>query len=202
MAPTPTGLETFTVLRSASAPTVQRFGSTCPRAPSSDRPQKGRRSLVMDVEHRGSDHAYPILVDPQVTDHYAWRSDPAAPFTGWFNSGNQPPAFAYHAGDGYRGRGLYVFGKSNYNFYPHPYNPQANQWGSWGQWYFQAPGTSFIYATEYRDVSFDPRLSGQLRRRVHELRHLVEHHPGLGGSLQVRALRTAGRLYPGLLRGL
>lgn len=114
-------------------------------------PSFGPSSLPTNlyVEHRGSDHAYPILLDPQVIDRYAWRADPAAPFAGWFNSANVAGALAYHAGDGYRGRGLYVFGKSSYNFYPHPTTPRPTSGarGASGTSRRRAPPTSTLPST-------------------------------------------------------
>jgi len=117
--------------------------------------------LLLRVEHRDRDVAYPIVVDPVVVDTcYAWADvrsgcqvDAWEGGTSTFNSGTagwayEGPAdgrFAPYAGAGYLGSGLYVRNLAN-NYY----------WsGEAGDWYYRAPVGVRIWSALFDRLSQD-----------------------------------------------
>lgn len=117
--------------------------------------------LVLRVAHRGSDVAYPVVVDPTVIDTCAfftsqgngcqvdaWESsgDPTynAGAYGWAYEG---PAdrFAPYVGPGYLGNGVYIRNLVQNYFW----NGEA------GDWYYRAPAGVRIYQAQFTNLSQD-----------------------------------------------
>lgn len=96
--------------------------------------------LVMEIEHRGGDWAYPLLLDPSIIENQRyWHYYDGVDFTGWgayvSPSGAPFQNLSWQSHD-YWGRGLYTDGFD---------------WGWYGAfdnaaWFFHAPGpASFIF---------------------------------------------------------
>lgn len=85
--------------------------------------------LVMAVDHRAEDVAYPIMVDPFVVeDQRYWYTNSEIDFRGWeYNAENVPDLWA---GEGYFGRGLNISTWDRWYYAD----------GDFGQWVFSPPG--------------------------------------------------------------
>jgi hypothetical protein len=132
--------------------------------------------VVVRVDHRERDVRYPILVDPNVTDHLSWGGPGCLPrqcysYDGWHTAASGPFDFAA-PGEGWWWRypGLFSWA------------PQYTWFGSnsWGDWRFPAFRQSHIFRADLR-AAHDPSYS-----------HLIQgiwgnggwegtwHHPGQG----------------------
>lgn len=116
--------------------------------------------LRIEVDHAAGDFKYPLLVDPQVTDEFAWDRAPQTnapnPVTnhaeGWTldtNGGNYT-GYGYCSGC-HLGPGMYVFtGKYLQNVY-------LTAFADVGWWNFQAPGDSRVVRFNAYALVNDPR---------------------------------------------
>ena len=105
------------------------------------------------VKHRGGDFRYPIMLDPHVTEDFdSWRFDPITDTNGWRENSNSWP-WAWNRTTGYTGDwGLHVWSSSDGTAW---YNVN-----DWAEWYWDAPGTSFISRADFGYVRHD-NASGQ-----------------------------------------
>jgi hypothetical protein len=130
-------------------------------------------SIVVAIDHRRGDWAYPIAVDPEYTEDFRyWAFNPWGgnqdwlDFDGWqfytSNGGSyigypkNPSACLNQAAwcDGRYGRGLY-----NEQIAPAQGDPYGWRWfnaGDWAEWIFRAPGDTNIYRTEFYDRNDPP----------------------------------------------
>ena len=139
------------ILARISAP-VARDADGVP-VPVSQAVQGGQ--LVLSIDHRKGDWAYPLLVDPAIREDFQkWKTNPNLDFIGWKTASNRPlwgttspdQGFKLKADDGQHGRGLYVV------------NPESQRFnnGDYGEWVYFAPGTTYIYRFELDAQSWDP----------------------------------------------
>jgi hypothetical protein len=137
---------------SARSAEIVRFGETLAQvAPPAAIDADGRsvplelsvssNALTINVPHRSGDFAYPLLVDPSVTEDYRyWREGSVSDSSGWYSqrkAGSNP--FDAYFGEGTYGAGLYIQTR--------PGSYYAT--GDWAQWVFRAPGDSFAYRADY-----------------------------------------------------
>lgn len=118
--------------------------------------------LVLHVDHRDRDVAYPIVVDPTVVDTCwswvaansgcqvdAWETDTTGTYNsgtaGWAFEGPSDGRFAPYAGPGYLGNGLYIRNLANNYF-------TANEAGDW---YYRAPSGVRIWSAQFANLSQD-----------------------------------------------
>ncbi|HEX8121007.1 MAG TPA: RHS repeat-associated core domain-containing protein [Solirubrobacteraceae bacterium] len=166
--PLPSGVETFTQLRSEDSPETLAFRLDLPDG-ASLREKSGHVAaeivdgervlahvlrpwaqdadgrtvdvgfevqgsrLVLRVEHRGADVAYPILVDPEVV----WdpnNTGPGSPLMGalWEWQTYGPGGLSPWAGNGYLGDGIYVR------------DLDGTDYGQRAEWFYRAPGDSIV----------------------------------------------------------
>ena len=176
IAPVPTGIETFHLLRSRRSPERIEFQVELPRGrrleltraargPSRAGPPRreiriladgrevgtiqppaataadGRQvhvtyrtrgnRVVMSIPHRPGATAYPVLVDPFISEEQRyWLTNPNLDFAGWTHAESNPGYVPGYAGDVSWGRGL-----DNWTW-PNAYYDD----GMWGEWLFYAPG--------------------------------------------------------------
>jgi hypothetical protein len=101
--------------------------------------------LVVRVPHQSGEYAYPILVDPNVTESWLdWEDGTAKDYTGWFYTQTGPfnsaPSFVNpDTSKFWAGAGLYVWTDGEHSY----------QAGGSGTWSFRAPGDSFISRIDY-----------------------------------------------------
>lgn len=99
--------------------------------------------LVLRIDHRERDIAYPLMVDPAITDEQRyWETDASLSFAGWEMNESHPGSIANMAGTGYWGRGLYTWLEAN-KWYPHLLS---------GTWQYRAPGDSFVSRVEFGEM--------------------------------------------------
>jgi RHS repeat-associated protein len=90
--------------------------------------------LVLRVEHRDRDVAYPIAVDPVIDDYAWWGEEEMAQ---WEANDNPPNTFDFFVGSG-----LFIYSDPTV-YYPHT---------AYGQWTWTAPGDAFIATAEFHDA--------------------------------------------------
>jgi len=103
------------------------------------------RTLVITVDHRRASYAYPIMVDPFITeDQRYWNHQfgyPAPDFNGWVFEGKPANYIGGYQGD--LGPVSSIYGPVSFgnglNLYD--YNTGVYTGGTFGQWEFRAPGT-------------------------------------------------------------
>lgn len=101
-------------------------------------------ALVLGVEHRDKDLAYPILVDPTIyQDWDSWYLGQGLGGLGaWRWQQNDSPTWLYHGTSdnggfpGYEGKGLFVYAA-----------PASMQGQHWGQWIYSAPNSGSYLAS-------------------------------------------------------
>ena len=171
----PTGIETFTQVRSPKSPEKHTLRFSLPEDATLERKDDGGvaidrgkdrlatvtpvtaidaqgrpvpvsysidgHELTMNVDHRGRDLAYPVMVDPGIKE--PWRTDYEAGL-----------AFAnfwrFHTNQSDR-----IFSSVNGGWGEGPYIAMGNGWFNQfdsGQWYVQAPGTIFITRSDWMGV--------------------------------------------------
>jgi hypothetical protein len=118
--------------------------------------------LVLRVDHRDQDVAYPIVVDPTVVDTCwawvdlssgcqvdAWETDRTGTYNGgtvgWTYESATGGRFAPYAGPGYLGTGLYIRNTANNYFWS----------GEAGDWYYRAPSGVRIWSAQFSNLSQD-----------------------------------------------
>jgi RHS repeat-associated protein len=104
--------------------------------------------VVLSVDHRQPDVAYPVLVDPAVVESFDWIDGVATPPSGWgYFRGSTTPTDAFTGSTGGSwGSGLYSATTRNGSY--------TNGW--FGQWAYSAPGTAYIYRAEFGSVRTQP----------------------------------------------
>jgi hypothetical protein len=104
--------------------------------------------VVVEVDHRGGDWLYPLMVDPVVVEDWRhWRTNAGLDFAGWSTS--ESPVgeiWKHHFGDMYLGRGMDVYSRT-----ARTYNS-----GEYGAWDWDAPGDAFVYQTEFHYLEHEP----------------------------------------------
>jgi RHS repeat-associated protein len=137
-----------TVLATISKPTAVDGDGVPVRV---DMSTDGADRVTMHVAHRDADVKYPILVDPvindAVTDDYNWQAGGSST-AGWL-FGSVPANYFGVSTTGSAGSGLYIAAYAN----------GAYSSGQYGQWGIFAPGTSYIYRTEFGHVTHLPSNS-------------------------------------------
>ncbi|HEX2057383.1 MAG TPA: RHS repeat-associated core domain-containing protein, partial [Actinomycetota bacterium] len=98
--------------------------------------------LALRVAHRERDVAYPLLVDPAITEDQTFWESGYPSFAGWAFRESHPGSFSHVAGDSLWGRGLATWLRAN-QWYPNL---------SWGMWQFRAPGDSYVSAAEFWEM--------------------------------------------------
>lgn len=105
-------------------------------------------SVVVEIDHRSGDWAYPILVDPAITEDFRkWSTNPNLDFTGFAKYSNRPAwgtrspssGYKFTMGNGAFGRGLYAESPQR----------QGLRAGDYGEFAFFAPGTTYVYQAEF-----------------------------------------------------
>lgn len=194
VAPRPSGIETFHVLRSEDSPEHLTLRFALPagvqlvqnaRDPETTDIRRGEHlladitppvskdaqgavvrtshqivgnTLVISVEHRGRDVAYPILVDPEVRENFEfWSTDPNRDFIGWSTLSNRnSEPMSWGAGTDSPGRGLHLFNDWSgqyYNVYDDPYTQNYDPI-FYAEWQFRAPGQAHIYRARFQGYKF------------------------------------------------
>ena len=110
----------------------------------------GRR-IVLEVDHRDADVRYPLAVDPEVRVYGGnWNTWPRW----WWSQYRAPGA------DG-SVSGYYGSAKNDCAYYcpglyqSHPTNTYMTN-GSYGYWYYRAPGNTFIYRVQFGGIAHNP----------------------------------------------
>jgi hypothetical protein len=118
--------------------------------------------LALRFPHRGRDFAYPIAVDPVITDGYMenFNLDSSGnqanrtygsywndPFVGWAFTENRANYFPHYISTDDATRGLTVYGYQGVFYYDNDY----------GEWYWQAPRQAFIERADFGYVTTTDR---------------------------------------------
>lgn len=104
--------------------------------------------LTLDVEHRGLDLAYPLVVDPTFSEPWGSDYEAGIEFGGLWQFATNRPGLILSSLSGGWGEGPYVVMPRSSTAYNH---------GDYGQWYVRAPGTILITRTDWDDI----RQAGQ-----------------------------------------
>jgi hypothetical protein len=115
--------------------------------PVSTRYHVSETTIALEVDHRGADLAYPIMVDPYIFEDFRhWRWGTAGDNTGWSQYSNVAPGvFELSFFNWIRGLGLYAARRTGWGVGSYPCCGQV------GEWVFQAPREAYIYQAEYFD---------------------------------------------------
>jgi hypothetical protein len=107
--------------------------------------------LIVRVEHRGGDYAYPIAVDPQIVyywDYRNWNTNPSLGDNGWRFLTPYPSQFeSLHLYPTWYGRGDYIKTPRAWTHY------NGGEWGAWDLW---APAGAYIFRVDFNNGHYDP----------------------------------------------
>lgn len=99
--------------------------------------------VTLKVDHRAGDFAYPIAVDPSVTDSFNWETGGETNYSNWFTR-DANTSHHYAQGNLGWGAGLNIYNDPHINY---PY-------GTFGMYYFPARGDSFITEADLSNLTF------------------------------------------------
>jgi hypothetical protein len=102
-------------------------------------------SIVLEVDHRDEDYAYPILVDPWVMDRVEGWSTAQSESGGWVSRSTRPGIFGLGWADmsasysSVDGPGLFVYSWQSPDYYQ----------GDSGEWFWRAPANTYIFQADF-----------------------------------------------------
>jgi RHS repeat-associated protein len=99
--------------------------------------------VTVRVPHRSKDFAYPIAVDPTLSDNFDWEGHADSDYSNW-HTRDANWGHHYATGDIGWGAGLNVYNDPGVD-YP---------WGTYGMWYWQARGNSFFKHADFSNLTF------------------------------------------------
>jgi hypothetical protein len=99
--------------------------------------------VSLRVPHRAHDFAYPIAVDPTTSDSFNWETGGETNYNGWQT---RDANWGHHYATGNQGWG------AGLNVWNDPWT--GYPWGTFGMWFFQARGDSYIYKANLSNLTF------------------------------------------------